>query len=112
MLKLIIPSPTEDQLRQISRQFFSKWNFLNCVGAIDGKYIRIKAPKRSGSLYLNYKEYYSIILLAVVDADCKFTAVDISSYGREGDAGIYLKSKIGKMIKNNSPAPYNLAPKK
>lgn len=108
MFELTIPSPTENQLRQNSDQFFSKWNFPNCVGAIDGKHIRIKAPKRSGSLYFNYKEYYSIVLLAVVDADCKFTAVDIGSYGREGDAGIYLKSQIGKMIKNNAfniPAP-------
>lgn len=108
MLELTIPSPTENQLRQNSSQFFSKWNFSNCVGAIDGKHIRIKAPKRSGSLYFNYKEYYSIVLLAVVNADCEFTAVDIGSYGREGDASIYLNSKIGKMIKNNTfniPAP-------
>lgn len=49
-----------------------------------------------------------MVLLAVVDADCKFTAIDVGSYGREGDAGIYLKSKIGKKIKNNTfniPAP-------
>lgn len=102
MFELTIPSPTENQLRQNSSQFFPKWNFPNCVGAIDGKHVRIKAPKRSGSLYFNYKEYYSIVLLAVVDADCKFTAVDIGSYGREGDAGIYLKSRTGKMIKNNT----------
>ncbi|GFT15996.1 DDE Tnp4 domain-containing protein [Trichonephila clavipes] len=41
-------------------------------------------------------------MLAVVDADCKFTAVDVGSYGREGDAGIYLKSEIGRRIKNNT----------
>ncbi|KAL4152655.1 hypothetical protein QTP88_000488 [Uroleucon formosanum] len=108
MFELTIPSPTENQLRQYSSQFFSKWNFPNCVGAIDGKHVRINTLKRSGSLYFNYKEYYSIVLLAVVDADCKFIAVDIGSYGREGDAGIYLKSQIGKMIKNNKfniPSP-------
>ncbi|CAF4956650.1 unnamed protein product [Pieris macdunnoughi] len=108
MFELTIPSPTENQLRQNSSKFFSKWNFPNCVGAIDGKHVRIKAPKRSGLLYFNYKEYYSIVLLAVVDADCKFNAVDIGSYGREEDACIYLKSQIGKMIKINTfniPAP-------
>ncbi|KAE9536969.1 hypothetical protein AGLY_006776 [Aphis glycines] len=96
MFELTIMSPTKNQLRQNISQFFSKWNFPNC------------APKRSGSLYFNCKEYYLIVLLAVVDADCKFTAVDIGSYGREGDAGIYLKSQIGKIIKNNAfniPAP-------
>jgi hypothetical protein len=30
-------------------------------------------------------------MLAIVDADLKFAATDVGSYGREGDAGIYLK---------------------
>ncbi|GFU07569.1 DDE Tnp4 domain-containing protein [Trichonephila clavipes] len=88
---------------------FYKWNFPNCIGAIDGKHIRIKAPKNSGSLFYNYKDYHSMVMLAVVDADCKFTAVDVGSYGREGDAGIYLKSEIGQRIKNNT---FNIPPPK
>lgn len=47
-------------------------------------------------------------MLSNIDAYCKFTAVDIGPYGKEGDAGIYLKSKIGKVVKNNTfniPAP-------
>ena len=108
MLNLILPMPSEDQLRKISDNFFTKTNYPNCIGAIDGKHIRLKAPRNSGSLYFNYKEYYSMVLLAVVDSHCKFIAVDIGSYGREGDAGIYLKSKIGQNILNNAfniPAP-------
>jgi hypothetical protein len=52
-----------------------------------------------------------MVLLAVVDADCKFTAIDVGSYGREGDAGIYLKSNMGQKIQNNTfniPAPKEL----
>ncbi|GFU51349.1 pyruvate kinase [Trichonephila clavipes] len=71
--------------------------------------IRIKAPKNSGSLFYNYKDYHSMVMLAVVDANCKFTAVDVGSYGREGDAGIYLKSEIGRRIKNNT---FNVPPPK
>lgn len=33
-----------------------------------------------------------------MDAEYKFIAIDVGSYGREGDAGIFLKSKIGKSI--------------
>lgn len=104
----ILPSPTTETLKSTAKVFHMKWNFPNCVGAIDGKHIRLKAPKGSGSLYYNYKEYYSMVLLALVDAECKFLAIDVGSYGKEGDAGIYLKSQLGKRIKRNQfgmPAP-------
>ena len=45
--------------------------------AIDGKHVRIQALPHSGSQYYNYKGYYSIIMLAVVDANYKFMYVDV-----------------------------------
>nr|CAI5832083.1 unnamed protein product [Callosobruchus analis] len=95
MLTLVMPQPTEEIFKTISRKFRSLWDFPNCIGAIDGKHVRIKAPKNSGSTFFNYKEFYSVVMLALVDADNKFVTVDIGSYGREGDAGIYLKSTFG-----------------
>jgi hypothetical protein len=37
-------------------------------------------------------------LLAIVDADLKFAAIDVGSYGREGGAGIYSRgqNKVGQ----------------
>ena len=34
-------------------------------------------------MFFNYKDYYSTVLLAIVDANCKFIAVDVGSYGKE-----------------------------
>jgi len=30
-------------------EFYERTNFPNCIGAVDGKYIRIRKPNESGS---------------------------------------------------------------
>ena len=37
------PKTSEDRIR-IANNFFDIWNLPHCIGAIDGKHIRIKAP--------------------------------------------------------------------
>lgn len=98
LLHVLLPPPTENDLKDRAKEFWEQWNFPNCVGAIDGKHVRIVCPSKSGSLYFNYKEYFSIVLLAIVDANYKFLAVDIGSYGKEGDSGIFSKSIMGQKI--------------
>ena len=53
-----LPSPTEDKWRIISDGFNSKWNFPHCVGAIDGKHVRIQYPDNSGSECFNYSDTF------------------------------------------------------
>lgn len=98
LVSLFLPSLTSRDLQEKAKEFLDKWNFPNCCGAIDGKHVRIVCPKLSGSLCCNYKVYFSTVLLAVVDANCKFMFVDIGSYGKEGDPGIFERSSLGRVF--------------
>lgn len=102
MKETALNEPTREEWLRISKRFQDKWGFPHVLGAIDGKHIRITCPSNSGSLFYNYKGYFSVVLLAIVDADYRFIAVDVGSYGREGDAGIFKKSVFGQRIANNS----------
>lgn len=96
-----MPVPKENEWNAIAEEFWRKWQFPNCIGAIDGKHVIIQAPKNSGSLYWNYKKTYSIVLLALVDPCYNFIAVDLGAYGKNSDGGILANSNLGKSLENN-----------
>ncbi|XP_025420698.1 uncharacterized protein LOC112690816 [Sipha flava] len=93
--------PSEEDWKRIAKEFWDIWNFSNCIGALDGKHVVIEAPPNSGSLYFNYKKTFSIVLLALVDAQYKFLAVDIGAYGKNSDGGILSNSNLGKALERN-----------
>ena len=76
---------TRQEWERIASEFSKRWNFPLCIGAVDGKHIQVQAP--TGSLFFNYKGTFSIVLLALADAEYKFTVVDIGAYGRNSDGG-------------------------
>lgn len=95
---IFMPKPTVEMWKSIENAFSEKWNFPNCIGALDGKHVVIEAPPNSGSLYFNYKKTFSVVLMALVDADYRFIAVDVGAYGKNSDAGIFAKCNFGKAL--------------
>jgi hypothetical protein len=65
---------------------------------MDGKYIVIRCPSKSGSEFYNYKKNYSVILLAIVDANYKFIYIDVGTNGRVNDALAFSKSTFNEAL--------------
>lgn len=61
----------------------------------------IECPHKSGSKYYCYKKTFSIVLLALVDAEYKFTIVDIGGLGKNSDGCIFANSIFGKSLTQN-----------
>ncbi|KAM3619258.1 uncharacterized protein V6R79_005222 [Siganus canaliculatus] len=57
------------------------------------------APANSGSQFYNYKGAYSLVLLAVVDAQYCFRIIDVGGYGRTSDGGILANSTFGQALR-------------
>ena len=97
-----MPVSKVEDWRAIAAQFQERWNFPHCLGAIDGKHVVIQSPCNSGSLFFNYKSTYSLVLLAVVDADYLFRVVDVGGFGRTSDSGSLRNSAFGEGLRDGT----------
>ena len=50
------------------------------------------------TLFHNYKEFFSLVLIAVCDADYCFTLIDIGQYDINNDSGGLSKSEMSKRL--------------
>ena len=89
---------TPEGWKDIAQTFSDRWNFHHCLGALDGKHIRIKAPANCGSEFYNYKGYNSIVLLALVDGNYKFRWVEVGAGGASSDAQIWNTCSLKEAI--------------
>lgn len=81
-------------------QFQHRWQFINCGGCIDGKHIRIIKPRDSGASYYNYKKFYSIVLMAIVNAKYEFIYADVGKQGRLSDGGVLKYTSFYRGLTN------------
>lgn len=93
---------TENDWEKVARGFETNANFPHCIGAIDGKHMRVIKPMHTGSLYFNYKHYFSIVLLALCDANYNFLHIDVGAYGKSSDSAIYKDSALYTNLINQS----------
>lgn len=92
---------TEEEWKDVAARFSSRWNYHNCLGAVDGKHIAMKKPPNAGSYYYNYKGFHSIVLMAVADATYKFLYVDVGAEGGASDGGTWSNCSLHDAIEEN-----------
>jgi hypothetical protein len=97
-----MPQPSKENWLNIANGFETHANFPNCLGAVDGKHIRLIKSIESGSLYYNYKHYFSVVLLAICDSNYLFISVDTGAFGKNSDSSIFKDFLFYKKLINNS----------
>lgn len=96
-----MPIPTTESLKRNAKKFYDFWNFPHVVGCLDGKHVRLICPSNSGSMFYNYKQYFSLVFQALVDADYKYIVVDVGGYGKQSDGGTFLASDLFNFINSD-----------
>ena len=71
---------SQEEWKFISNGFRNEWDFPACLGTLDGKHIAIECPKNEGSNFYKYKNFHSIVLMAICDSKCCFSYVHIGGY--------------------------------
>ena len=102
------PPTSVDDWKKISADFNELWNMPHCLGALDGKHVGIRKPASSGSLWYNYKGFFSMVILGICNARYCFSYVDVGEYGSNNDSGVLKNSRMGRKFganKMNIPSP-------
>uniref|UniRef100_A0AAZ3NVY9 DDE Tnp4 domain-containing protein n=1 Tax=Oncorhynchus tshawytscha TaxID=74940 RepID=A0AAZ3NVY9_ONCTS len=52
----------------------------------------------SGAVFFYYKGDFSVVLLTLVEANYRFTAIQVGDFGRNSDGGVYPNSPLGRAM--------------
>ncbi|XP_031781075.1 putative nuclease HARBI1 [Nasonia vitripennis] len=102
LMPLFLQYPSRQQFQVIANELMEDLYFPNCIGVLDGKHCKINKPPGSGSLFFNFENFYSIVLMAVCDSKKKrFIWANIGDYGSCNDASIFAENDFGHALLNN-----------
>lgn len=99
---------TEAQYKEKVLDMEQLWHFPYAWGAIDGCHLPLKCPAggaESRKEYHNFKNFYSIVLMAIVDAKYRFIWASCGFPGNSHDSIIFQSTELWEDITEREIIP-------
>lgn len=101
--------PTSEQdFTEVMVDMNQLWQFPWCWGAIDGCHIPIQCPpggEEACKEYHNFKNFFSIVMMAIVDAAARFMWVSVGFPGNSHDSIIFQSTQLWSDITEKKVIP-------
>ncbi|XP_065226746.1 uncharacterized protein LOC135849995 [Planococcus citri] len=93
--------------RYTMKKFWTDRQMPNCCGVIAGKHITVqKLPNpNAGTSHHNDGDRFSLVLLAICDANYRFTSIDIGQYDSVSDGGVFSESPTSEPLNEKADLP-------
>lgn len=99
---------SEEQVTEKIVDMEERWQFPCCWAALDGCHIPIKCPAGGGEAakeYHNFKNFYSIVLMGLIDAKYRFVWASAGFPGNTHDSMILQATQLWKDINGSDAIP-------
>ena len=99
---------TEAEFLEKLIEMESMWQFPCCFGAVDGCHIPISCPsggKEANKEYHNFKNFYSVVLMGLVDAKDRFIWASCGFPGNSHDSIIFQATDLFQNVTEGNLIP-------
>ena len=99
---------SRDDFKESMAKFGEEWQFPYAFAAVDGSHLPIKCPKGGAQAmkqYFNFKGFYSIVLMALVDAEYRFIWASVGAPGNTHDSTLMQSTELWNRIVTGNVIP-------
>ena len=99
-VKKYFPTSRND-FKESMAKFGEEWQFPYAFAAVDGSHLPIKCPKGGAQAmkqYFNFKGFYSIVLMALLDAEYRFIWASVGAPGNTHDSTLMQSTELWDRI--------------